>query len=177
MNQYQYLPLTKVHCYWGFLTFHLCAFNVLNRLPHDIWPSCLFGLFLAMAVSQCCYEWPCQFLFLFLLYKIVLVVPHINMNPPQAYTCSPSWTPLPPPSSYRPSRSSQCTSPKHPVSNLNWRFIFYMILYMSQCRSPKSSHPLCLPLSLKDCSIHLCLFCCLACRVIITIFLHSIYMC
>ena len=52
MNQYQYLPLTKVHCYWGFLTFHLCAFNVLNRLPHDIWPSCLFGLFLAMAVSQ-----------------------------------------------------------------------------------------------------------------------------
>ena len=38
------------------------------------------------------------------------------MNPPQVYTCSPSWTLLPPPSLYHPSGSSQCTSPKHPVS-------------------------------------------------------------
>ena len=38
------------------------------------------------------------------------------MNPPQVYTCSPSWTLLPPPSPYHPSGSSQCTSPKHPVS-------------------------------------------------------------
>ena len=29
--------------------------------------------------------------------------------------CSPSWTPLPPPSPYHPSGSSQCTSPEHPV--------------------------------------------------------------
>jgi len=45
-----------------------------------------------------------------------LVLPYINMNPPRVYTCSPSWTPLPPPSLYHPSGSSQCTSPKHPVS-------------------------------------------------------------
>ena len=38
------------------------------------------------------------------------------MNPPQVYTCSPSRTPLPPPSLYHPSGSSQCTSPKQPVS-------------------------------------------------------------
>ena len=38
------------------------------------------------------------------------------MNLPQVYTCSPSWTPLSPPSLYHPSGSSQCTSPKHPVS-------------------------------------------------------------
>ena len=38
------------------------------------------------------------------------------MNPPQVYMCSPSWTLLPPPSPYYPSGSSQCTSPKHPVS-------------------------------------------------------------
>ena len=38
------------------------------------------------------------------------------MNPPQVYTCSPSQTPLPPPSPSHPSGSSQCTSPKHPVS-------------------------------------------------------------
>ena len=38
------------------------------------------------------------------------------MNLPQVYMCSPSWTLLPPPSPYHPSGSSQCTSPKHPVS-------------------------------------------------------------
>ena len=32
------------------------------------------------------------------------------------YTSSPSWTPLPPPSLHHPSGSSQCNSPKHPVS-------------------------------------------------------------
>ena len=49
-------------------------------------------------------------------YNIVLVLPYINMNPPRVYMCSPSWAPLPPPSPYHPSGSSQCTSPKHPVS-------------------------------------------------------------
>ena len=38
------------------------------------------------------------------------------MNPPQVYMCSPSWTLLSPPSPFHPSGSSQCTSPKHPVS-------------------------------------------------------------
>ena len=65
----------------------------------------------------------------------------------------------------------------YPASNLDWRFVSYMILYMFQCHSPKSSHPLPLPQSPKDCSIHLCLFCCLVYRVIITIVLNSIYMC
>ena len=45
-----------------------------------------------------------------------MVLPYINTNPPQVYTCSPSQTPLPPPFSYHPSGSSQCTSPKQPVS-------------------------------------------------------------
>ena len=38
------------------------------------------------------------------------------MNLSQVYMCSPSSTLLPPPSPYYPSGSSQCTSPKHPVS-------------------------------------------------------------
>ena len=46
----------------------------------------------------------------------IMVLPYIIMNPPQINTCSPSWTPLPNPSLYHPSGSSQCTSPKHPVS-------------------------------------------------------------
>ena len=45
-----------------------------------------------------------------------MVLPYIDMNAPWVYMCSPSWTPLPPPSPSRPSGSSQCTSPEHPVS-------------------------------------------------------------
>ena len=56
------------------------------------------------------------FYFIFKLYNILLVLPNIEMNPPQVYLCSASWTLLPPPSPYHPSGSSQCTSPKHPVS-------------------------------------------------------------
>ena len=40
---------------------------------------------------------------------------------------------LPP---YHTSGSSQCTSPKDPVSNMEWRFVSYMILFMSPCHSP-----------------------------------------
>ena len=56
------------------------------------------------------------YFFFFLLYNIVLVLPYINMHLPRVYTCLPSWTSLPPPSPYHPSGSSQCTSPKLPVS-------------------------------------------------------------
>ena len=72
--------------------------------------------------------------------------------------------------------SAPAPSIQYHASNLDWRLVSYMILYMFQCHSPKSSHPLPLPQSPKDCSIHLCLFCCLAYRVIITIFLNSICM-
>ena len=51
-----------------------------------------------------------------LLYNIVLVLPYIDLNLPQVYMCSPSWTPLPPPSPSHLSGSSQCTGPEHPVS-------------------------------------------------------------
>ena len=49
-------------------------------------------------------------------YFTILVLPYIDMDLPWVYMCSPSWTPLPPPSPYHPSGSSQCTGPKHPVS-------------------------------------------------------------
>ena len=74
---------------------------------------------------------PRQHFFFFLLYNIVLVLPYINMHPPRVYMCSQSWTPLPPPSSYHPSGSSQCTSPKLPVSciepGLVIRFLYDII--------------------------------------------------
>ena len=62
------------------------------------------------------------------------------------------------------------------VSNLDWRSISHMIIHMFQCYSLKSSHPCLLPQSPKVCSLYLCLFCCLAHRVIVTIFLNFIYM-
>ena len=55
--------------------------------------------------------------------------------------------------------SAPAPSILYPASNLDWWFISYMILYMFQCHSPKSSHPLPLPQSPKVCSIYLCLFC------------------
>ena len=61
------------------------------------------------------------------------------------------------------------------ASNLDWWSISHMIIYMFQCYSLKSSHPCLLPQSPKVCSLHLCLLCCFAYRVIITIFLNSIY--
>ena len=89
------------------------------------------------------------------------------LNPPPTF--------LPIPSLGHP--SAPAPSILYPVLNIDWRFVSYMIVYMFQCHSPKSSHRLPLPQSPKVCSLHLCLFCCLAYRAIITIFLNSIYVC
>ena len=101
------------------------------------------------------------------------------MNQPWVYMRSPSWTPLPPPSPSHPSGSSLCTNPEHlsHLSNLGWWSVSYLIIYMFRYCSFKTSHPRLLPRSPKVCSIHLRLFFCFAYRVIVTIFLNSIYMC
>ena len=57
--------------------------------------------------------------------------------------------------------------------NLDWWPVSHMLIYMFQCYSLRSPHPRLLPQSPKDCSIHLCLFCCLAYRVIITNLIQS----
>ena len=54
--------------------------------------------------------------------------------------------------------------------------VLQMVMCMFQCYSLKSSHPLLLRHSSNVCSLHQSLFCCLAYRVVITIFLTSIYM-
>ena len=76
-------------------------------------------------------------------------------------TCVPHHEPpLPPPSPSHPSGSSQCASPEHlfHASNLDWRSISHMAMYMLQCYSLKSPHPCLFPQSPKVCSFHLCLF-------------------
>ena len=91
------------------------------------------------------------------------------LNPPSSSLLPPHTIPLG-------CSSAPAPSIQYCASNLDRRLISYMILYIFQCHSPKSSHPLPLPQSPKDCSVHQCLFCCLIYRVIVTIFLNSIYM-
>ena len=49
------------------------------------------------------------------------------MNQQWVYMCSPSWTPIPPPSPSHPSGSSQCTNPEHPVSCIEPRQVICFI--------------------------------------------------
>ena len=94
-------------------------------------------------------------------------------------TCVPNpEPPLPPSSPYHPSGSSQCISPKLPVSCIKpWLAIYFLYDIIHVLMPLSQIIPLFpLPQSPKDCSIHLCLFCCLAYRVVVTIFLNNIYM-
>ena len=101
-----------------------------------------------------------------------------DMNQPWIYMYSPSLSPFPPPSLPNPSGSSQYTRPEHlsHASNLGWWSVSPLIIHMFQCCSLKTSHPRLLSQSPKVCSVHLCLFFCFTYRVIITIFLNSIFM-
>ena len=77
--------------------------------------------------------------------------------------------------------------PSHWVVPVHWLWVpcfmhwtwtghlFHIWWYMFQCYSLKSSHPHLLPQGPKGCSLYLCLFCCLKYRVIVTIFLNSMY--
>ena len=96
------------------------------------------------------------------------------------FTCVPHPEPL----SHLPPHPIPLGHPNAPAlrtlshaSNLDWWSVSHMIIYMFQCYSLKLSHLCLLPQSPKDCSIHLCLVCCLTYRVIVTIFLNSNYMC
>ena len=99
------------------------------------------------------------------------------MNQPWVYICSPSCIPshIPPHPIPQGHPSAPALSTLSHASNLDWRSISYMIIYMFPCYPLKSSHPHLLPQSPKVCSLYLCLLCCLTYRVIVTIFLNSIY--
>ena len=89
------------------------------------------------------------FYFIFKLYNIVLLLPNIKMNP-YRYTCVPHPVPsslFPPHTLPLSSLSAPAPSIQYCASNLDWRLVSYMILYMFQCHSPKSPHPLPLPQS------------------------------
>ena len=75
------------------------------------------------------------------------------------------------PSPYHLSGSSQCTSPKHPVSCIEPRLVIRFLYNIIHVSMPFSQiiPPLPFPQSPKDCSIHLGLFCYLAYRVFLAL--------
>ena len=107
-----------------------------------------------------------------------MVFTYIDMYQPWVYMC-----PIILNSAHLPPHPSPLGSPRAPAlsallhaSNLNWSSILHMVINIFQCYSVISSHPHFSPHSSKVCSLYLCLFCCLAYKVIITIFLNSVYM-
>ena len=84
-------------------------------------------LFLSFNLFMSSYCWIFFSFYCILLYNTVLVLPYINMNLPRVYMSSQSWTLLPPPSPYHLSGSSQCTSPKHPVSCIKPRLVIHFL--------------------------------------------------
>ena len=94
-------------------------------------------------------------------------------------TCVPSpWNPLPPSSPVFPSGVSQSTALGALLHALDlyWSSVLHMVIHMLQCYSLKSSHLHLFSQNPKVCSLHLCLFCWSAYRMVVTIILNSIYM-
>ena len=116
----------------------------------------------------------------YLVYNIVVVFAIHSHESAMGVHVSPILNPpsrLPPHPIPQGHPSAPALSALSHALNLDWRSVSHMVIYLFQCCSLKSSHPRHLPQSPKVCSLHLCLCCCLAYRVIITIFLNSIYMC
>ena len=107
------------------------------------------------------------------------LLPFIDMNHTRVHTCprnlKPPPTSLPIPSLWVVPEHRSALSALLQALNLHWSSILHIVIDMFQCYSLKSSHPCLLPHSPKVCSLYLCLFCCLVYRVIVTIFLNSIY--
>ena len=137
-----------------------------KKLP--LWKSSRIGFWKICTVNLGSHDIN-NFFFFFLFFNLILFFNftilywfcHISTCVRHRYT----RVPHPEPSSLLSPRtiplgrpSAPAPSIQHRASNLDWRLVSYMILYMFQCHSAKSSHPLPLPPSPKDCSIHQCLF-------------------
>ena len=94
-------------------------------------------------------KWVFFYFILFLNFAILYWFCQISRWIHHRYTCVPHPEPsslLPPHTILLGRPSAPAPSIQYHASNLDWRLISYMILYVFQCHSPKSSHPLPLPL-------------------------------
>ena len=117
---------------------------------HKVWNLILF-----IRLNLCVFFFFLEGLFILLFFNFTILYwfCHISKWIQHRYTC----VPHPEPSSFFPPHTIPLGRPCAPApsiqyraSNLDWRLVSYMILYMFQCHSPKSSHPLPLPQSPKD---------------------------
>ena len=164
----------------------VCLISIVALQTDSSVPSFLPGLLGKQLCPKTSYPYSLAHFFLsfnfsfFFLINIIYWFCHTLTRMHHGCTCVPKHEP----SSHLPLHNislghhrAPAPSMLYPASDIDWRFNSYMIIYMFQCHSPKSFHPLPLPLSPKVRYTHLCLFCCLAYRVVIAIFLNSIYMC
>ena len=100
-------------------------------------------------------------------------LPYVDMNPMSP--CPEPLSHLPPHPIHLGCPSALALSALHHASILDSSTVSHMVTYRFQCYSLKSSHPCLLPQSPKVCSLNLCLFFCLAYRVVVTISLNPIY--
>ena len=68
-----------------------------------------------------------------------MVLPHFNMNPSRAYTCSPSWTPLPLPSHTIPPGHPSAPAPS--ILYQTWTGDSFLIWYYTCFHDIPPNHP------------------------------------
>ena len=132
-SHYSEIVFRKTSYLFFFCLFWCVFIMYLHRLRNSI-PFHLVYFFSILFLNFTIFYWFCQ---------ISKCVHH-------RYTCvqHPEPSSLLPPHTIPQGRSS-APAPRiqYPASNLDWQLVSYMIFYMFQCHSPKSSHPLPLPQS------------------------------
>ena len=91
------------------------------------------------------------------MFYLFIYLPYIDMNPPQVYMSSQSWTPLPPHTPYHLSGSSLWTSPKHPVSCIEHRLALRFLHDSIRFNAILPNHPtLSLSLTVQKSVLYIC---------------------
>ena len=148
-------------CTFIFNFFSLCLPSDFFFLPSDF-KNIIYKSIFPLKKSICLFYFTILYWFCYTLTWVCHGCTCVPNPEPPSHLCP---HPIPPGHPSAPALSTL-----YHASNLDWWFVSHMIIYMFQCRSPISSCPRPLPQSLKDCSIHLCLSCCLAYRVIVSSF-------
>ena len=142
--------------YFAFFLLYL-VFEV-ERYRHLAYPY-LYIIILTIKIEILIAPKLLLFIYLFTLFYFTILYWFCHISTWICHGCT--RVPNPEPPSHLPPHTISLVYPSapapsilYPASNLDWRFVSYMILYMFQCHSPKSSHPRSFPQSPKD--IYIC---------------------